>query len=106
MCSFSHSQKVSAAMAEVSPILLKAKTIPVKRLTQRIEIWLGADVRTDYQLEYEVTGCLCEDNLSLLGMSAPADEAVGHPIHGGVCGCERGRALCGDGRLNSSCECD
>jgi hypothetical protein len=50
MRSFSHSQKVSAAMAEVSPTLSGAKTIPVKRLTQSIEIWLGADARTGYQL--------------------------------------------------------
>lgn len=26
--------------------------------------------------------------------------------HGGVCGCEKGRALCCDGRLSPSCGCD
>jgi hypothetical protein len=26
--------------------------------------------------------------------------------HGGVCGCEKGRALCCDGRLSPSCACD
>jgi len=26
--------------------------------------------------------------------------------HGGVCGCEKGRALCCDGRLSPTCGCD
>ncbi len=26
--------------------------------------------------------------------------------HGGVCGCEKGRALCCDGQLSPTCGCD
>jgi hypothetical protein len=59
--------------------------------------------------------------LMLLGGSAFTDCPVGmsgeHSLlsverrgccshHGGVCGCDKGRALCCDGRLSPSCGCD
>jgi hypothetical protein len=48
-----------------------------------------------------------ENNINVAAVLSPEEERQGCcSHHGGVCGCQNGRAVCCDGTLSPSCGCD